>query len=149
MIEGGNANVTLTKEDLRALVEGAVTAAVRTIHEPKPPSKAELAEIEMAQQLREDTAKGVLQKKANDRWFQEHGCSHEHSKQAGGGTHCVHVRDNDHLDSSGYIMCQLCQGRVRPDDPKWKKLDPDAIFNTALFNKLFQDCAQIQGEMLG
>lgn len=144
MVEG-NANVTLTKEDLRDLV----TAAIRSAREPDPPTKQQLAEIQMAQQLREETAKGVLEKKKNERWFQEHGCSHEHSKQAGGGTHCVHVRDNDHLDSAGYIMCQLCQGRVRPEDPKWKKLDPDAIFNTALFNKLFQDCAQIQGEMLG
>ena len=98
---------------------------------------------------RKETAQAVIEKKKNDRWFQEHGCSHEHSKQAGGGTHCVHVHDNDHPGSAGYIICQLCQGRVRPDDPKWRKLDPDAIFDTALFNKLFQDCAQIQGEMLG
>jgi|SRR5882672_11641327 len=148
MVEG-NANVTLAKEDIRQLVDSAVTAAIRAAREPDPPTKQQLAEIEMAQQMRKDTAQGINQKKANDRWFQEHGCSHEHSKQAGGGTHCVHVRDNDHLDSAGYIMCQLCQGRVRPDDAKWKKLDPEAIFNTALFNKLFQDCAQIQGEMIG
>jgi hypothetical protein len=145
----GNATVNLTKEDLRDLVVSAVSAAVSAANAPPPPTKAELAEIQMAQELRESTAKDILKKKANDRWFQEHGCSHEHSKQAGGGTHCVHVRDNDYLDSAGYIMCQLCQGRVRPEDPKWVKLDPEAIFNTALFNKLFQDCAQIQGEMLG
>jgi hypothetical protein len=141
----GNSNVILTKEDLRSLVEGAIRAA----REPDPPTKAQLAEIEMAQAMRKETAQGVIQKKINDRYFQEHICSHEHSKQAGGGTHCVHVHDNDAPGSAGYIHCQLCQGRFRPDDPKWKKLDPDAIFSTALFNKLFQDCAQSQGEMLG
>ena len=145
----GNATVNLTKDDLRDLVVSAVHAAVTAANAPPPPTKQELAEIQMAQELRESTAKDILKKKANDRWFQEHGCSHEHSKQAGGGTHCVHVQDNDYPGSAGYIMCQLCQGRVRPDDPKWKKLDPDAIFNTALFNKLFQECAQIQGEMIG
>jgi len=113
-----------------------VTAAIRTVHEPKPPTKAELAEIELAQQMRKETAKGINQKKTNDRWFQEHGCSHEHSKQAGGGTHCVHVRDNDHLDSAGYIMCQLCQGRFRPEDPKWKKIGPRSYFQHRYFQQV-------------
>jgi hypothetical protein len=142
-------NVTLSKEDLRDLISGAVTAAIRTANEPKPPTKAELEEIKQAQQMRLETAGSLNEQRKHQRWFQTQGCTHEHSKQAGGGTHCVHVKDNDHQDSAGYIICQNCQGRFRPDDDKWRKLDPDAIFSTHLFNKLFQDCAQAQGEMLG
>lgn len=141
--------VTFTKEDVKDIVAAAVTAAVQEANKPKPLSAAEIAEIEQAQEMRKDTAQNVIQKKINDRWFQEHGCTHEHSKQAGGGTHAVYVRDNDHPADPGYIHCQLCQGRFRPDSEKWRKLDPDAIFDTAIFNKLFQDCAQAQGEMLG
>ena len=141
--------LTLTEDGLKALVAAAVTAAVQEANKPKPPTEQQLAEIEQAQQHRKDTAADVLRKKKNERWYQESGCTHEHTKQAGGGTHCVHVRDNDHPGDPGYILCQDCQGRFRPDSEKWRKLDPEAIFDTARFNKLFQDCAQIQGEIIG
>lgn len=142
-------DINLTKQDLTDLVAAAVTAAMAAANAPKPLSKKELDEIKQAQEMRKDTAASLLEGKKRARWFQESGCSHEHSKQAGGGTHCVHVKDSDHPDSAGFILCQNCQGRFRPDDPKWRKLDPDAIFSTGVFNKLFQECAQAQGEMLG
>lgn len=141
--------LTLTKDDLKDIVAAAVSAAVVEANKPKPQTEQQLAEIAQAQQHRKDTADDLNRKKVNARWFQEFGCSHEHSKQAGGGTHCVHVRDNDHQGDPGFILCQACQGRFRPDTEKWRKLDPDAIFDTAKFNKLFQDCAQIQGEIIG
>jgi hypothetical protein len=141
--------VILDVQTVKEIVAAAVTAAVMESNKPKPPSPQEVAEIEQAQQHRKDTAANYLQQKANDRNFQENICSHEHTKAAGGGTHCVHVRDNDHPGDAGYILCQLCQGRVRPDSEKWRKLDPTAIFDTFKFNKLFQDCAQGQGEIIG
>lgn len=139
---------TFTKADVKEIVAAAVTAAIQETNKPKPPTTQELAELKQAQQMREETAQSVMQKKANDKWAQSQ-CTHEHSKQAGGGTHCVYVRDNDHPADAGFIICQFCQIRVRPESEKWLKLDPDATFSTALFNRLFQDCAQGQGDILG
>lgn len=140
---------TFTKQDMKEIVAAAVAAAIAESNKPKPPSERELAELKQAQEQRRETAEGVKQKKANDRHFQENICTHEHTKAAGGGTHAVHVRDNDHPGSPGFILCQNCQGRFRPDTELFRKLDPDAIFDTPRFNKLFQDCAQGQGEIIG
>lgn len=140
---------TFTKADMKEIVAAAVSAAIAETHKPKPPTQQEQAEMEMAQKHRKETAEDILRKKANDRHFQEHVCTHEHTKAAGGGTHCVHVRDNDHPGSPGYILCQFCTGRFRPESDLFRKLDPDAIFSTQVFNKLFQDCAQGQGEIIG
>lgn len=139
---------TFTKADMKELVAAAVTAAIQEANKPKPLSESAMAEIQQAQQMRRETADSVLQRKANEKFMQGQ-CTHEHSKQAGGGTHAVYVRDNDHPGDAGFILCQFCQIRVRPESEKWQQLDPDATFNTALFNKLFQDCAQGQGEILG
>lgn len=130
-------------------VTTAVTSAIEAMNKPKPKTAQELAEIEQAQAHRRETAESNKQARANKRWYAEHGCTHEHSRQAGGGTHCVHVLDNDHPGDPGFIYCQNCEGRFRPDTPKWRKLDPDAIFDTAKFNLLFQSCAQAQGEIIG
>lgn len=144
-----NGATIYSSTDVKDIVAAAVKAAIEEVNKPKPKSESELAEIAQSQQLRKDTAESVKRKKANARWMQEHGCTHEHSKQAGGGTHCVHVLDNDHPGDPGFIYCQNCEGRFRPDTPKWHKLDPDAIFDTAKFNELFQSCAQVQGEIIG
>lgn len=140
--------VLMSQEALQGIIAAAVTAAVQEVNKPKPLDAQQIAEIEQAQTMRKETAESVLQKKANEKFVQSQ-CTHEHSKQAGGGTHCVYVRDNDHPADAGFIICQFCQIRVRPESEKWRKLDPDATFDTALFNKLFQDCAQGQGEILG
>ena len=144
-----SAGITLTREDLANIIGVAVSAAVQEANKPKPPTAQEIAEIRQAQEHRRDTAENYLQQKANQRNFQENICSHEHTKAAGGGTHCVFVRDNDHPGDPGYILCQNCQGRIRPDTEKWRQLDPNAIFDTGAFNKFFQDCAQGQGEIIG
>lgn len=140
---------TFTKGDVKEIVAAAVSAAIAEATKPKPPTPQEQAELQMAQQHRKDTAEGIIRRKENDRYFQEHTCTHEHTKASGGGTHCVHVRDNDYPGSPGYILCQFCQGRFRPESDEWRKLDPEAIFSTPVFNKLFQDCAQGQGEIIG
>lgn len=147
-----NTVLTLIQEMGRqnqAAIREAVAAAIAENNKPKPKTQQELAEIEQAQQHRKDNAENERQRRENKRWFAEKSCRHEHSKSAGGGTHCVHVLDNDHPSDPGFIYCQLCEGRFRPDTPKWRKLDPDAIFDTARFNELFQSCAQVQGEIIG
>lgn len=144
-----NGSNIFSSQDVKEMISAAVSAAIAESNKPKPKSAQELADIAQAQQHRKDTAENYKQQRANKRWFQEQGCAHEHKKSAGGGTHCVHVRDNDHMDSPGYIYCQSCEGRFRPDTPKWRKLDPEAIFDTGKFNVLFQQCAGSQGEIIG
>ena len=140
---------TFTKADVKEIVSAAVAAAVAEANKPKPKSAQELAEIEQAQQHRKETAESEKQRRENRLWIQKNACTHEHKKSAGGGTHCVHVLDNDHPGDPGYIYCQNCEGRFRPDTAKWRKLDPNAIFDTGKFNELYQACAQSQGEIIG
>lgn len=135
-------------EQNKEAIAAAVSAAVQEANKPKPPTEKELAEIKMAQEHRAETGQAEKQRRANKRYAQQNVCTHEHSKRDLGATYCVWVRDNDHLNDPGYIYCQECEGRFRPESEKWRKLDPNAIFNTALFNKLFQDCSGAQGEII-
>ena len=146
-------NVNISVEDLNQLiataVNSAVTTAVAEMRKPTPPDEKELEATRVAQEERRATAQSVIEKKQNERYIQEKVCTHFHAKREGGGTHCVYVRDNDVTQSPGYIYCQRCMGRIRPDEPIMRKLDPQAIFSTELFNKLLQDCIPNGAEMLG
>jgi hypothetical protein len=138
--------LNLTKEDLNAIISSAVSAAVSESKKPKPLTEQELADKEMEQQHRADSAQSVIAALKNQKDMQLI-CSHEHTKREGGGTHCLWIRE-ENPNSPGYILCQKCQGRIRPNVPAGTKiLDARAIYNTALFNKLFQDCNE--GELLG
>lgn len=144
-----NQGVNLTKQDLQDIVQVAVSTALQEAKKPAPMTAQQEADILQAQEQRRATAESVAEQKKNARWMQMHGCSHEHQKSAGGGTHCVYVKDNDVPQSPGFILCQKCQGRFRPDEPLMRKLDPDAIFDTNTFNRLMQDCVQTGAEILG
>src|SRR5215467_3531423 len=143
---------TITTE-LQTLITTSVTAEVvamaKEMRKPPEPTSQELADLEQRQAERKATADGIKQQKANERWMQEHGCTHEHKKSAGGGTHCVWVRDNDIPTSPGFVLCQLCLGRFRPDEPLMRRLDPTAFFDTQQFNLLMQDCVQTGAEIIG
>ncbi len=145
-------NLTITPEQLSNLINTAVSSAVKTtveeLRKPTPPDEKELEAIRVAQEERRATAQSVIEKKKNERYVQEFVCTHEHLASAGGGSHCVLVHDNGVLGSPGYVLCQKCQGRVRPDEPLMRKLDPEAIFNTQLFNRLIQGCMQSGQEMM-
>jgi hypothetical protein len=141
-------NVNLTKEDLLALIGAAVAAAVSEAKKPIVTEK-EQREIELAQQMRKQSADSVKQQEENKRAFQRI-CSHEHARREGGGTHAVYVREEPvriagvMQPSPGFILCQKCQVRVRPlssrKDENGNWIDPTATYDTTLFNKLFQDC---------
>lgn len=141
--------LTLTTEDLRNLISSAVTAAVGEMRKPTPPDEKELADLKQKQEERLATAQSVKEKNENKRFIQEKVCTHEHLASAGGGTHCVFVHDNGVPLSPGYVYCQKCEGRVRPDEPLMRKLDPNAIFDSFLFNKLLQSCIQTGQEIMG
>jgi len=138
--------LSLTKADLADIVSAAVKAAVAESKKEAPLTAKQEADIQQAQEYRkalgEDVIRGIEEQKAKQRM-----CSHEHSKKAGGGTHCVHVKESDPR-SPGYILCQLCRVRVRPELEWMMALDPTAEYNNELFNRLFQDCADT-GNILG
>lgn len=129
-------NLSLTPEMLKDLIATAVTAAVSEAKKPAPPTAKELAQIQQDQENRLANGQSELEKQKNKRAAQLI-CTHEHSRRDGGQTHCVHVREENPL-SPGYVLCQKCQGRVRPDSAD--KLDHGAIYDTVLFNTLFQSC---------
>src|SRR5215469_2326387 len=120
----------------------AVTAMAQEMRKPSEPTPQEQANLAQAQEERRANAESVKQKNANRRWMQEHGCTHFHKpNDAGGGTHCTFVYDNGIAGSPGFIYCQKCEARIRPDEPLMRRLDPEALFSTAKFNELIQTCA--------
>jgi hypothetical protein len=130
--------VSLTPEALQAMIAAAVTAA---IIESKKPYKDPLL-LKHEQEQRERIAGYEIEKIKNRRNTQLN-CTHEHSKREGGGTQAVWVRE-ENPSSPGFILCQECQGRIRPgvyDVEGYSfQLDRGAIYDTARFNQLFQDC---------
>lgn len=145
----------LTAEELRQITEvnaavisqavaEAVAAAITESRKPLPPTEAELKALEVAQAARIANAAGVIAAMQNKRAVQTI-CSHEHKRKEGGGTHAVWIRDEDPR-SPGYIYCQKCEAQIRPG-----QFNPDglpcemsrrAIYDTNLFNRLFQECGE-------
>jgi hypothetical protein len=140
------ATLALTPTMLKELVTSAVTAAIAEVRKPTLPSDEQLAITGQKQKMRQQTSDQIVEIIHNKRQAQM-SCTHEHSKRTGGGTHCVHIREENPA-SPGYILCQLCLGRFRPgtfagDDrtqPAFLR-DRGAIYDTEKFNKLFQECA--------
>lgn len=134
--------LTLTPQDLSNLINAAVASAVTTAlseaRKPTPPTEQELAAIEQAQQERLAMAESVKRQNENKRYIQEKVCTHAHALREGGGTHATFVRDNDVPLSPGYIYCQKCEARIRPDEPIMRKLDPNAIFDTFCLTKFYK-----------
>ena len=133
-----NATLNLTADELKSLVATAVSAAVQEARKPDPPTEKEAIDLKMKQEHRQKLAESILQVEERKRHFQNQ-CAHEHARREGGGTHCVYVREEDPR-SPGYILCQKCQARIRPEGSSG--LDKNAIYNNMLFNKLLQDCGE-------
>jgi len=137
--------------ELQTLITTSVTAAVvamaKEMRKPPEPTPQEQDDLQTKQEERRAMADGK-QQKANERWFQEHGCQHKHSGPLG-GTHCVYVQDNGIPQSPGFVLCMRCQGRFRPDEPLMRRLDPTAIFDAVKYNTLMADCQQNGAEILG
>ena len=140
--------ITLDVSKLQEIIAGTVAATIAEMRKPEPMMAQQKADIEQQQAERLATGQGVAEKKRNELWFQTHGCKRKHSGQMG-GTHCVYVRDNDVPPSPGFVLCQKCQGRFRPDEPVMRKLDPIAIFDSQKFNELMLDCAVNGAKIVG
>ena len=122
------APISLTADDLQKMIAAAVTAAVVESKKPAPKTATEIAIIEQEQELRAETAAGVLAQIEAKR-SEQHMCSHKH---ATGESHCVYINDGN------YMLCQKCQAKVRPGVAATGYKGSD-IYNTDLFNRLFQE----------
>jgi len=114
----------------------ALPKIIEAIRAPGPLEQRQIAEAEKEirekQDERKKMAKQVLEDIEAKKQMQAT-CSHEHRN---GDGHCVHVQDTL---PHGYCLCQVCQIRVRPElSEEYRKLDPRAVYNTAMFNRLFQ-----------
>jgi hypothetical protein len=127
-----SAPLTLTPEALQSLISSAVATAIQESKKPAPPTKAEIANLEQEQQLRLETAKNVLAQ-MDTKKFEQRSCSHRH---ATGESHGVYINDGN------YVLCQKCQAKVRPFVAVESQKDKTAIYDTDLFNRLFQELSR-------
>jgi hypothetical protein len=115
---------------------------IAAVKEPGPIEQRQFdemaKEIEERQKERLNMSKQVLEDMANKK-AQQATCSHEHRR---GDGHGVHIQDRL---PHGYVLCQVCQIRVRPElDAEYRKLDPRAVYDTALYNKIFQKIQSLE-----
>ena len=134
--------LSLTAEDLQNIIKTAIEAG-------KAPNAVEQRKIDQQerqikadQEARLKLSEGVKQIAADKRATQLV-CSHEHNT-APYDTHCVYVMEKD---TPGYFLCQKNQCIIRPE-PQPAKYKGTAIFDTNLFNKLFQK-QRSSGEIFG
>ena len=93
---------------------------------------AEIKRILDANEERKTNSQGILQQR-NDKEMTQAICSHKHSN---GNSHCVLVQEKP--PGTGYILCQKNQCKVRPGVKPSKNADFGAVYDTGLFNQLFQ-----------
>lgn len=94
---------------------------------------AEIQRIKFANEERKANSAGILQQ-MHDKQISQTICSHKHRD---GNSHCVFIYEK--APSPGYILCQKNQCKIRPGEPPREGPDSSAIYDTALFNQLFQE----------
>jgi hypothetical protein len=134
-------NVSLTAKDLKEIIAGAVSEAVKAAKAPNEIEQQKIdqqkAKIAQDNETRRETSAQIKQNMENDA-FRKRACAHEGGKP--NHSHCVFVSD----DLGGFVICQVCRAVIRPENqlghfPKdFQKTRMDVIFDTALFNKNFQ-----------
>jgi hypothetical protein len=144
----------VTKEDLKELIV-ALTEAGRKPPEPTEDEAQAIAQrkAQVAAQQEERKANGEAHLQSlRNRQYHQQACSHMHSQLPGGlggGTRMVHIHDNDYPGSSGYLYCQKCEVRIRPETGElWHKLDPGATFSTEKFNWYYQSTTGGRGGVI-
>ena len=128
-------NISLSAKDLQMLIATAVSEAVKAAKEPSVIEQrqldAEQKELEAKNEERKSNAAQQLEIIANKRMTQSI-CSHQHRD---GNSHCVYIMEKS---GPGYILCQKNQCKIRPGVKPEKNYNGTDIYDTALFNKLFQ-----------
>ena len=123
--------VNLTKDDLKEILQTVVIAAKQPSDLEQKKLEAEAQELRIRQETRAASSADVLAGIENKRRTQQL-CSHEHSN---GRTHCVFVQEQN---GGGYLICQKNQCKIRPFIPVEQRLDKQAIYDTDLYNRIFQ-----------
>jgi hypothetical protein len=133
MSEKPSTPLTMTPEDLKNLVSAAVASAVETARKPLPPTEEEVKRANQKKANRAAQGKLVL-REIETRRNEQQICTHKHGARDMYKSHCVFVRDGN------YVLCQKCLGKIRPTVPEKERFDKQAIYDTALFNQVFQEC---------
>jgi hypothetical protein len=140
--------LSLTGNDLKEILKQQADESAKNTREiiaaMKAPTAIEQqkldqlqAQIESKNQERREQAELTKQNMANEA-FRKKTCAHEGGKPT--HSHVVFVSD----DIGGYCLCQACRAVIRPENqlghfPKdFQKSRQDVIFDTGLFNKVFQ-----------
>jgi hypothetical protein len=124
------AAIAITKQDLADIVAAAVRAAKEpTVIEQKKIDE-EKAIFDQKQERRRALAKNIRAETENKKRLQA-ACSHE---QPNGGSRAPYISERS---GPGYMICLKCTGKVRPG-PKPANPDFGCVYDTALFNRLFQ-----------
>lgn len=136
-------SIDVVKEMLKEMQRQNAEMLASVIKELKKPTvmeqKAidqEVERIKAANEERKANSAGVLQQMRDNR-FQQTVCSHKHSSAEGGHSHGVFVMEK--APSPGFIHCQKCHVNIRPGTPPQENADPRALYDTALFNRIFQE----------
>lgn len=139
---------TLTKDDLKAVLKANSDTLIEVIRELKKPNEIEQAridaeqrDIEAKQRERLDNAESVKAEIVNRRQMKRI-CSHEHPN---GDTHCVWVQEKT---GAGYLLCQKNQCKIRPGAAP-AGFQGDDIFDSAMFNRIFQKLNTSGADIIG
>jgi hypothetical protein len=110
-----------------ALTIEQLTALIKEIKKPEPPSEAEQRKLQQAQDARNQLAltQGEV---AESKKRAQRICTH---LRRDGTSRAVYVKHGN------YLLCQKCQVIVRPEGAD-KKTHVNTIYDTNLFNRLFQ-----------
>lgn len=115
--------ITMSAEQFEAMM----LRMAQELRKPPEPTDEQKARMEQEKQMREDQAKLALARMENDR-RERLACIH---RRKDGTNNAVYV-PNGH-----FMICQSCQAVIRPGTAPEGDLGVD-IYNTALFNELFQ-----------
>lgn len=110
-----------------ALTIEQLTTLIKEIKKPEPPSEAEQRKIQQEQDRRKQLAT-THQEVAENKKRQQRICTH---LRRDGTSRAVYVKQGN------FLICQKCQVIVRPEDAA-KKSNVNTIYDTNLFNRLFQ-----------
>jgi len=137
MAQNESSGTGITPEQMKELL----TAVIKAVKEPTVLEQQEIDKKKLkddqAQVARASNAKGVLQEAANKK-INQRLCSHESTDPNGlTHSHLVYIKEPTGV---GYILCQKLQCVIRSGvaSPNYKG---NVIYDTDLFNRLFQKCA--------
>lgn len=135
------AGIGLTAEQLKDILAAAIAAgkAPNAVEQAKLDQEA--AQMRQANEGRLRNAESIKEQAESKLRLQKEICSHEH---ATGQSHGVFIQEKN---GYGYILCQLCQGIIRPGVAP-TNYKGTAIYNNQLFNRLFQKLQATAGDII-